>query len=91
MVQKVRLRLHARPTALNPPGAPRSRLSISGAMSANAISRRYPQTEGLFEQLHIDRRAEGYESVDELAWRHGVDVRQFLEQLRQTALNLPRS
>jgi hypothetical protein len=57
--------------------------TILGTMSVNEILQRYPQTEQLFRQLHINRVAEGYKSVDELAWSHGVDVGKFLEQLRQ--------
>ena len=56
---------------------------ISGAMSVNEILQRYPKTERVFEQLRINRLREGYESVDELAWRHGMDVSEVLEQLRQ--------
>ena len=63
--------------------------SISGAMSVNEIVQRYPSTERVFEQLHINRPREGYESVDELAWRYGMDVSQFIEQLRHVATSLP--
>ena len=59
---------------------------ISGAMSANEILQRYPQTERVFEQLRINRLQEGYESVDELAWRHGMEVSQVIDQLRQVAV-----
>ncbi|MBI2104978.1 MAG: hypothetical protein HYT90_05320 [Candidatus Omnitrophica bacterium] len=58
---------------------------ISGGMSVNEILQRYPKTQRLFEHLHINRLQEGYESVDEVAWHHGMDVSQFLEQLRQAA------
>ncbi len=58
---------------------------ISGMMSVNEILQRYPHTEPVFEQLHINRWREGYESVDELAWRHGMEPAQVLEQLRQVA------
>ena len=64
----------------HPPGD--ETMTISGAMSVNEILQRYPQTEGVFEQLQINRLREGYESVDELAWRHGVDASQVLERLR---------
>ena len=56
---------------------------ISSTMSVNEILQRYPQTGSLFDQLHINRLHEGYESVDEVAWHHGLDVAQLLEQLRQ--------
>ena len=63
--------------------------SISGAMSVNEILQRYPHTERLFEQLQINRLREGYESVDEVAWRHGLDASQILEQVRQAATSFP--
>ena len=63
--------------------------AISGTMSVNEILQLYPQTEQLFEQLHINRLQEGYKSVDEVAWYHGMDVSQLLEQLRQTATAFP--
>jgi hypothetical protein len=62
--------------ALEPP-------SISMTMSANEILQRYPQARSAFDQLRINRLREGYESVDELAWRHGVDAEEFLERLRR--------
>ena len=84
MVQKVRWRLTTHPST-TPQGLHRSRLTISETMSANAITRRYPSTETLFEQLQIDRRLEGYDSVEELAWRHGVELTQLIEELQRAA------
>jgi len=60
-------------------------------MSANAIARSYPSTEMLFEQLQINRRVEGYETVEELAWRHGMETSQLIKQLREAAAQLPSS
>ena len=61
---------------------------ISSTMSANEIVRRYPGTGPLFEQeLHVNRLREGYESVDELAWRHGMDVAQVIERLREAVFS----
>lgn len=88
MAHRVRWRLNAH-LATTPQGFHRSHLTISGTMSANAIARRYPATDALFEQLQIDRRFEGYETLEELAWRHGMDVAQFLEQLRDVAVRFP--
>ena len=84
MAQRVRWRFAAHPST-TPQGFPRSRLTISETMSANAIARRYPSTETLFEQLQIDRCLEGYESVEELAWRHGVELAQLIQQLETAA------
>lgn len=60
---------------------------ILSTMSVNEIVQRYPRTAPLFSQLHINRIREGYESVDELAWRHGMDVGQVIERLRQAAFS----
>ena len=83
--QREHAHLRKKPTVLD------SATAISGAMSVNEILQRYPNTEQLIEQLHINRLREGYESVDELAWRHGIDVSQFIEQLRRAAATFPRS
>lgn len=60
-------------------------LPISETMSVNEILRRYPRTEPLFRDLHVNRLQEGYESVDEVAWRHGMDLEHLLKRLRQAA------
>ena len=66
----------------------RALFPISGAMSANEIVQRYPGTGRLLEQeLHFNRLREGYESVDELAWRHGMDVAQVIERLREAVFS----
>lgn len=80
---------HAEPSPVD--GAPRERdaEAISSSMSANEILQRFPQTVPLFEQLHINRLQEGYDSVDEIAWHHGLDASQFLEQLRQAVASVP--
>ena len=58
--------------------------AITGSMSVNAILQCYPRAETVLAPLGINRLREGYESVEELAWRHGIDTAQLLEQLRQT-------
>ncbi|OGX29648.1 MAG: hypothetical protein A3B78_02515 [Omnitrophica WOR_2 bacterium RIFCSPHIGHO2_02_FULL_67_20] len=80
---------HAEPSPVD--GAPRERdaEAIESSMSANEILQRFPQTVPLFERLHIDRLQEGYDSVDEIAWHHGLDASQFLEQLRQAVASVP--
>jgi len=82
MARTVRARLKARPLG-TPPTLRTSRLSLTGTMSANAIARRFPQAEALFTQWRIDRGREGYESIEELAWRRGMDERHVLQQLRE--------
>jgi len=65
------------------------RPEISGTMSVNAILQRYPQAERVFAPLCVNRFGEGYESVEEMAWRRGIDAQQLLEQLRQAASEFP--
>ena len=66
-------------------------VAISGAMSANEILQRYPSTAPVFQELRINRLREGYESVDELAWRHGMDVSQLIETLQRVVLAYPHN
>ena len=65
--------------------------AISGEMSANAILRKYPKAETVLGPLHINRFGEGYESVEELAWRRGLDASQLVKQLRQAVAASPHN
>ena len=68
----------------------RAHPTISGSMSVNEILQCYPRTEPVFAQLHVNRLREGYESVDEVAWRHGVDPSEMVEHLRDVATEISR-
>ena len=74
-----------------PVRASRRAVAISSDMSVNAILQKYPDAEAVLAPLHINRFGEGYESVEELAWRRGLDVSQLLEQLRQAVAASPRN
>jgi hypothetical protein len=77
---------------LKEPGSSSRRAeAISSEMSVNAILRKYPRTETVLGPLHINRFGEGYESVEELAWRRGLDVSQLIEQLRQAVAASPQN
>ena len=65
--------------------------AISSEMSVNAILRKYPKAETVLGPLRINRCGEGYESVEELAWRRGLDASQLLEQLRQAVAASPHN
>jgi len=65
--------------------------SITGSMSVNALLQRYPRAEVVLAPLCINRLREGYESVEELAWRRGMDASQLLEQLRQAITSITQS
>lgn len=71
--------------------SPRRSVAISGSMSVNALLRQYPNAETVLQPLQINRLREGYESVEELAWRRGLDVSQLLEQLRQAVAASPQN
>jgi hypothetical protein len=57
--------------------------AIRSSMSVNEVLRRYPQTQPVFEQFHVNRLCDGCDSVDEVAWRHGVELTELLTQLQQ--------
>ena len=80
---------HAEPSPLEGAPCARDAEAISSSMSVNEILQRFPQAVPFFERLHINRLQEGYDSVDEIAWHHGLDVSQFLEQLRQAVASVP--
>jgi hypothetical protein len=80
---------HAEPSPIAGEPVAHGTEAISSSMSVNEILQRFPQTMPLFERLHINRLQEGYESVDEVAWHHGLDLSQLLEQLQQTVASIP--
>lgn len=57
--------------------------AICSEMSVNEVLSRYPQTRTIFDQLNVNRFQDGYDSIDEIAWRRGLDAASILEQLRQ--------
>ncbi len=59
--------------------------AISRWMSINEIIRYFPGSESVFEQLQVNRLREGYDSLDELAWRRGLDASVLMERIRQSA------
>lgn len=77
--------------AETPARSPRRAAAISSEMSANAILRKYPKAETVLGPLQINRFGEGYESVEELAWRRGLDISQLIEQLRQAVAASPHN
>ena len=64
-------------------------LPLDGAMSVNEILHRYPRASNVFEDLRISRLDEGSDSVDEVAWRHGIDASEVLERLRSAVAGQP--
>jgi len=70
------------PVVADVPSVGRVSGAISPAMSVNEVLRRYPETRVVFDELRIDRTADGCDTVDEVAWRHGMGTTDVLEQLR---------
>ena len=52
-------------------------------MTVNRVVHDYPTTKEVFERSFIDVSMEGCYCLDEVAWRHGMESRELLEQLEQ--------
>ena len=52
-------------------------------MTVNHILHTYPQTKLLLERLFVNVPYEGYDCLDEVAWRRGMDCCQFLDLLEE--------
>ena len=53
-------------------------------MTVNRVLHEHPDAQAAFERLFINVPLEGCSCLDEVAWRHGMDSRELLEQLEQT-------
>jgi len=54
---------------------------LSETMTVREVLRRHPIMRGVFRGLFIDSRYEGYDCLDEVAWRHGMEIRELLSRL----------
>ncbi len=52
-------------------------------MTVNHVLHTYPQTKPLLERLFINVPYEGYDCLDEVAWRRGMDCCQFIGLLEE--------
>jgi len=52
-------------------------------MTVNHVLHTYPHTKALLERLFINVPYEGYDCLDEVAWRRGMDCCQFLGLLEE--------
>ena len=66
-----------------------SAMPIHEAMSVNEVIHRFPTAKQVFDELHINRFEEGSDSMDEVAWHHGVAVGDILEQVRHAVADTP--
>ncbi len=64
-------------------------MPVSESMSVNEVLHRFPTARQIFDELHVNRFEEGSDSVDEVAWRHGANVSDVLDQLRHAVENVP--
>ena len=62
---------------------PRISARLTDTMTVEQILRRYPKTRLIFERLLISLPLEQYDSVDEVAWRHGMDCQALLQHLER--------
>ena len=56
---------------------------ISEQMTVNHIRHEFPETEPVFENLFVNVAFEGYDCLDEVAWRHGMDVEELIGRLEE--------
>ena len=59
-------------------------VSLREEMTVNHVLHTYPQTKTLLERLFINVPYKGYDCLDEVAWRRGMDCCQLLLLLEET-------
>lgn len=62
---------------------------IYEAMSINEVLHRFPTAKRVFDELHVDRSEEGSDSMDEVAWHHGLPVSDMIEQVCHAVSGAP--
>lgn len=62
---------------------------ICESTSVNEVLHRFPTARQVFDELNVNRAEEGSDSVDEVAWRHGANVSDVLDQLRHVMESVP--
>lgn len=63
-------------SALTPHGA------VQEDMTVNQVIRLNPKTRPLLEAMFINPLAEGYDCLDEVAWRHGIETHDLVARLQ---------
>ena len=61
----------------DPPPASR----LADLMTVNRLLQQYPEAREVLERWHVNLLFEGYDLLDEVVWRRGVDGRELLRQL----------
>lgn len=70
------------PTPTESLDATPSRIWLDGTMTVNHVIREYPETKPVFEDLFVSPLYEQYDCLDEVAWRHGLDVEELIAKLQ---------
>lgn len=55
---------------------------LEETVSVNSVVHAHPETRLIFDQLFISIPYEGYDSLDEVAWRRGLEAHELLERLQ---------
>lgn len=63
----------------------RAATRLTGTMTVQEVLRRYPQTKAVFERFSVDGVLERYETLEEVAWCHGVESRRLLAHLEKAS------
>jgi iron-sulfur cluster repair protein YtfE (RIC family) len=56
---------------------------IREQMTVNHVLHEFPETAGVFENLFVNAAFEGYDCLDEVAWRHGMEVEELISRLEE--------
>jgi len=55
---------------------------LDGTTTVNRLITEHPETKPVFEQLFVSPLYEQYDYLDEVAWRHGMEVEDLIARLR---------
>lgn len=64
---------------------------ISEQMTVNHVLHEVPGAGEIFENLFVNPAFEGYDCLDEVAWRHGMEVEELISRLEEGAHHETRS
>ncbi len=59
---------------------------LTETMTVNRVLREHPETKTVFERFRIDVMYEGYDCLDEVAWRRRLSAEQFLALLERAMM-----
>ena len=60
-----------------------SSILLDETMTVNAMLQLYPRTQTVFHRFFINAQVEGYDCLDEVAWRHGMESQELLAHLQE--------